>query len=65
VDAIVVVVAAAGPPIVIGIVADETGAGEEAGQVLGHPNAAHPSSLKTSKWTMIWHYSFYYRKASK
>jgi sRNA-binding protein len=65
VGAIVVVAAVAGLLIVIGIVADETGADEEVGPGLGLPNAAYLSSLKTSKWTMIWHYNFYYRKANR
>ena len=68
VGAIVVAVAVAGLPSAIGIVVDETGAGEGAGQEADHPNAVHLSSLKTSKtsrWTTTWHCNFYYRRASK
>lgn len=68
VGAIVVAVAVAGLPSATGIVVDETGAGEGAGQEADHPNAVHLSSLKTSKtsrWTTTWHCNFYYRRASK
>jgi hypothetical protein len=65
VGVIAVAEVAAGLLSAIGIVADETGAGEGVGQGLGHLNVVHLSSLKTSKWTMIWLCSFCYRKASR
>lgn len=57
VDAIAVAVDAAGPLTVTETAEGVTGVGEGAGQGQDRVTAVHLSSLRTSRWTMIWHFS--------